>query len=105
MFEKEMIYRVLTPLVVVEKGAEKHCFYTNAEFEKWMHGRTDLAKWDIAYKKGLAALQDAEYQDIIQHPKMFALTPGHNLREVLDCWFAGDAKPRKDKILNEVDDG
>lgn len=105
LFEREMVYRVLTPIVVVEKGTEKICFYTNADFDVWEKGRADLSKWDISYKKGLAALSAEEYQDIIQHPKMFALTPGHNMREVLDCWFAGDAKPRKSKILNEVDDG
>lgn len=105
LFEKGQVFRVLTPLVVVERGTEKSCFYTNTEFEAWAKGRTDLARWDIAYKKGLAALGDSEYRDIIQHPKMFALAPGHEMREVLDCWFGSDVKPRKAKILGEVDDG
>lgn len=105
MFDKEMVYRVLTPLVVVEKGSEKHSFYTNTEFQTWLGSRKDLPKWDIAYKKGLAALDNDSYRDIIQKPKMFALLPGGNMRETLDCWFGSDPKPRKSKILGEVDDG
>lgn len=107
LFEKERVFRVLTPLMVAERGTEKLCFYTPAEFESWSAGRKDLSKWDIAYKKGLAALDDGAYKDIIQSPKMFAITPGHNMRETLDCWFAGDVKPRKQKILgsSEPTDG
>jgi len=104
LFEKERVFRVMTPLVVAQRGTEKLCFYTADEFETWSSGRKDLAKWDIAYKKGLAALQSEEYEDIIQSPKMFALIPGHDMRETLDCWFAGDAAPRKAKILGENTD-
>lgn len=99
LFEKERVFRVLTPLVVVERGSERHCFYTNAEFEAWATSHKDTSKWDIGYKKGLAALSAEDYADIIQKPKMFALTPGSNMRDTLDCWFGGDVKPRKDKIL------
>lgn len=101
LFQEERILRVMTPLVVAKKGSETLPFYTNAEFEKWHseQGIRELKKWDIAYKKGLAALEDAEYKEIIQNPKMFAIVPGDNFRSVLDCWFAGDVKPRKEKIL------
>ena len=105
LFEKERVFRVMTPLVVAQRGTEKLCFYTATEFEEWSSGRKDLAKWDVAYKKGLAALEDDDYKDIIKQPRMFALVPGENMRETLDCWFAGDVKPRKEKILGEVSDG
>lgn len=59
----------------------------------------DLKKWDIAYKKGLAALEDAEYKEIIQNPKMFSVSSGKDLKSTLDTWFAGDSTPRKVKIL------
>ena len=104
LFEQERILRVMTPLVVARLGSTRECFYTNADFEAWSSTKKDLNKWDVSYKKGLAALEDLEYKDIIQSPRMFAITPGSDLRMVLDCWFSGDVKPRKEKIL-EVDVG
>lgn len=105
LFEKERVFRVMTPLVVAQRGTEKLCFYTPTEFETWSEGRKDLAKWDIAYKKGLAALESEEYEDIIKQPRMFALVPGENMRETLDCWFAAEVGGRKRKILGTPEEG
>ncbi len=99
MFEQGRICRVMTPLVVAKKGSETLSFYSNADFEDWMGKAKDLKKWDIAYKKGLAALEDAEYKEIIQNPKMFSVSSGKDLKSTLDTWFAGDSTPRKVKIL------
>jgi len=105
LFQEGRILRVMTPLVVAKKGEESLPFYTNEEFRAWEEKLSprELKRWDIAYKKGLAALEDAEYKEIIQNPKMFAISPGEDLRGVLDCWFSGDAKPRKAKILEVLD--
>jgi DNA topoisomerase-2 len=100
LFQEGRVLRVMTPLVVAKKGGETLPFYTNADFEAWLEKIKDLKKWDLAYKKGLAALEDEEYKEIIQRPRMFAISPGEDLRGVLDCWFSGDAKPRKAKILS-----
>lgn len=105
LFEKERVFRVMTPLVVAQRGTEKLCFYTAAEFDAWSSGRKDLSKWDIAYKKGLAALESEEYEDIIKQPRMFALVPGENMRETLDCWFGAEVSGRKRKILGAPEEG
>ena len=99
MFEQGRICRVMTPLVVAKKGSETLSFYSNSDFEEWMGKVKDIKKWDIAYKKGLAALEDAEYREIIQSPKMFSISGGKELKPTLDTWFAGDSAPRKVKIL------
>ena len=107
LLEQERVWRVQTPLVVAKKGNQTKWFYTQEEFEAWVTGLTQAAarKWDIAYKKGLAALEDDEYREIIQNPRMFAITPGPNLRSVLDCWFGKDPAARKAKLLPpEVDE-
>jgi DNA topoisomerase II len=103
LFEQERVLRVMTPLVVAKRGEKTLSFYESSEFEAWQseQGEKDLKKWDIAYKKGLAALESEEYREIIQSPRMFALTPGENFLEVLDTWFANNPKLRKDKILLE----
>ena len=99
MFDQGRICRVMTPLVVAKKGSETLSFYTNADFEAWMSKARDLKKWDIAYKKGLAALEDAEYKEIIHNPNLFSVSGGKDLKPTLDAWFAGDASIRKQKIL------
>ena len=99
LFDQRRICRVLTPIVVVSKGEEKYSFYSNEDFETWMKKTKDIKKWDIGYKKGLAALDDTDYKEIIQNPKMFAVSGGNELKPTLDTWFAGDSTPRKIKIL------
>jgi hypothetical protein len=75
-------------------------FYTNEEFEKWSNSKSSKG-WDVSYKKGLAALEDPEYKDIIRDPKMFALVPGDDLEQSLEDWFGSNADVRKKKMLGE----
>ncbi len=99
LFEQGRICRVETPLVVAKKKDEKIPFYSAADFEVWQSKQKDLTKWDIAYKKGLAALEDEEYKEIIQNPRMFSISGGNELKSTLDAWFASDPAIRKQKIL------
>ncbi len=99
MFEQERICRVMTPLVVVKKKDEKKWFYTANEFEEWQAKQKDLTKWDIAYKKGLAALEDDEYREIIQNPNLFSIQFDKDFKHTLDAWFGSDPAPRKERIM------
>ena len=98
LLEKRMLYRVMTPLVVAEKKNERKMFYTNEEFDSWSKSSSTKG-WDVSYKKGLAALEDPEYRDIIRNPKMFALVPGEDLEQALEDWFGKDADIRKKKMM------
>jgi DNA topoisomerase-2 len=94
------ICRVQTPLVVAKKGNDTQWFYTPQEFEAWVATCKNIEKWDVSYKKGLAALEDAEYKEIIQNPKMFSISPGSDLKFSLDSWFSpAGIDVRKSKIL------
>jgi len=99
MFEQNRICRVMTPLVVVKKKDEKMWFYTASEFEEWQAKQKDLSKWDIAYKKGLAALEDDEYREIIQNPNLFSIQFDKDFKNTLDAWFGSDPTPRKERIM------
>ena len=99
MFEQGRICRVMTPLVVAKKGNEKMWFYTAAEFEQWTEKQKSLSSWSIEYKKGLAALEDEEYKEIIKNPKIVIIEKGNKFHDTLETWFAGDSTPRKHKIL------
>lgn len=100
LFEKGMVYKVMTPLVVAKKGTKTVEFYTQAEFDEWLDKKsTNPKSWNVEYKKGLAALEDAEYEEIIKNPKVVKLINDKDFKESLDAWFGKDSQPRKDRLL------
>lgn len=101
MFERKMIYKVETPIVVAipkQKGKKKVLFYSQSEWSEW-ESQNDLKQWEIKYKKGLAALVDDEYQDIINNPRMTLITKDDLSRESLDVWFGKNSDSRKVELL------
>lgn len=100
LFDQGRIYKVMTPLVVAKKGKDSLSFYTNDEFDKWQT-RNKVAGWNVEYKKGLAALENAEYEEIIKNPKLVQIKNDKDYKESLNAWFGADSAPRKDRILNK----
>ena len=49
--------------------------------------------------KGLAALEDAEYKEIIQRPNSYVFAKDAYFGHTIGSWFAGDSSPRKDLIM------
>ena len=102
LLQQNRLFRVMTPLVVAKSKKEQKLFYSNEDFDDWHKTLKSHKDWDISYKKGLAALEDEEYRDIIRTPKMFSITPGSDLKQTLDHWFGADPTMRKKKILGEA---
>jgi len=100
LFDQGRIYKVMTPLVVAKKGKDSLSFYTNDEFDKWQT-KNKVAGWNVEYKKGLAALENAEYEEIIKNPKLVQIKNDKDYKESLNAWFGADSAPRKDRILNK----
>ena len=101
MFDRRMIYKVETPIVVAipkSKTKKKILFYSQNEYNKWEE-KADLKQWEIKYKKGLAALVDDEYQDIINSPKMTLITKDDMSADSLDIWFGKSSDLRKTELL------
>jgi len=98
LFEMGIIYKVMTPLVVVKKGKQSINFYNSGDFDKWLNS-ADRIGWDIEYKKGLAALSDFEYEEIIKNPKTVQIKFDKNSKDSLEAWFGKDSQPRKDRLL------
>jgi DNA gyrase/topoisomerase IV subunit B len=96
-----MVYKVETPIVVTinKKSKKKLLFYTQTEYNEWSL-KEDLKLWEIKYKKGLAALVDDEYQEIINNPKLTKITKDELSDEYLDIWFGKNSELRKNQILN-----
>jgi DNA topoisomerase-2 len=101
MFDRRMIYKVETPIVVAiprTKTKKKVLFYSQEEYNQW-ESKTDLKQWEIKYKKGLAALVDDEYQDIINSPKLTLITKDDVSSNSLDIWFGKNSDLRKTELL------
>ena len=101
LFEEGRVCKVETPLMVAKKGKETLSFYSDEEYKEWETKQRSLKNWDIEYKKGLAALEDEEYKEIIKNPQVFILTKDNEFDSTLDIWFSKDSTPRKKKILGE----
>lgn len=90
----------MTPLVVAKRGSTIKSFYTNQEFDKWINqSSTNPSTWNIEYKKGLAALEDEDYEEIIKNPNVVQLKIDKNSKDSLEAWFGADSQPRKEKLL------
>ena len=101
IFDRGMIYKVETPIVVAvpkAKKVKKILFYTQTEYNEWAD-KNDLKNFEIKYKKGLAALVDDEYQDIINSPRMTKISKDEISTEYLDIWFGKNADLRKTELL------
>jgi DNA gyrase/topoisomerase IV subunit B len=101
MYDRKMIYKVDTPLVVSvskTKKKSKLFFYTQNEYDTWAE-TANLKDWEINYKKGLAALVDDEYDDIINKPRLVLITKDDLSAESLNIWFGKNADLRKNELL------
>jgi DNA topoisomerase-2 len=101
MFDRKMIWKVETPIVVAipkQKGKKKILFYSQTEWSDWQ-SNNDLKSYDIKYKKGLAALVDDEYADIINNPRMTLISKDDASKSSLETWFGKNSDLRKIELL------
>ena len=101
MYERKMIYKVETPLVVAipkTKSKNKLYFYTQDEYNTWEE-TANIKDFEIDYKKGLAALVDDEYNDIINKPRLVLITMDDLSKESLNIWFGKNSELRKNELL------
>jgi len=98
LFGRGCIFKVMTPLVVAKKGKEVIPFYSNEEYSVW-EKRTGAKGWDTEYKKGLAALEDFEYREIIHNPVLIKIQNDKLYKDSLNDWFGTDSAMRKEKLL------
>lgn len=99
LFKEGRIFKVLTPLLVAKNKKESYNFYSNEEFDEWCT-KNNPQKWNIEYKKGLAALEDSDYKDIIDNPVLLKLEEDQESAKSLDVWFGNNSDLRKDKLIN-----
>lgn len=92
------IFKVMTPLVVAKKAKETLLFYTDDDYVAW-EKKTHAKGWEVEYKKGLAALEDIEYKEILHKPMLVRLQNDKDYMSSLVGWFGPDPSIRKQKLL------
>jgi len=100
LFDNLMVYRVETPIVVSQniKNKKKINFYNQEEYDKWL-STANTKEWIIKYKKGLAALSNDEYEDIILKPRLISILNDDESKKSLNTWFGKDTDLRKEQLL------
>jgi len=99
LFEYKMVYKVETPIIVCQhKSKKKIPFYTIQEYEDW-NKKINIKEWEVKYKKGLAALVDDEYKEIIHNPRLTMIKKDDMSSESLNIWFGKESDLRKIELL------
>lgn len=99
MIKEHRVLRVDTPIIIAKQGKNAETFYYMSDFEEWCK-TNDESKWNIEYYKGLGALEDDDYKEIVQNPKMYYFGFDEKSNESLDIWFGNDSEKRKLKLLS-----
>ena len=100
LFDHPIVWKTETPIVVSKnnKTKKKLSFYTQEEYNDWSKS-INHKEWEIEYKKGLAALVDDEYSEIINNPRLVQITSNEASKEYLNIWFGKDSELRKIELL------
>lgn len=97
LFKEHRVARVETPIMIARQGKKEIKFYYSKEYDEWCK-LNDVSKWNIEFYKGLGALEDKDYKDMIQNPNMFYYELDDIAHDELDIWFGKDSDKRKEKL-------
>ena len=97
MIKEHRVARIDTPILIARQGKKEIKFYYKNDFDEWCCNN-DVKKWDIEYYKGLSALEDHDYKDLIQNPNIYYYELDDNALDEMDIWFGKDADKRKEKL-------
>lgn len=97
LIREHRVARIDTPILIARSGKKELKFYYKSEFDEWCE-KNDPTKWDIEYYKGLSALEDKDYKDLIQNPNIYYYELDELALDELEIWFGKDANKRKEKL-------
>ena len=97
LFEKNIICRSISPIIISRKGKDCQKFYTIDEFK---NAEKKLKGYSHKYAKGLGGLNNQESKDMYQDPKFMYFKKDEAADSMFRKWFAkGDSETRK-QMLN-----
>ena len=101
LFELGLIYKCLTPLMVVENNKTKHqnVIYTQEEYNDFLL-KNNIKDFYTHYKKGIGSLEDNQFKEIVRSPKLVKYELQENCVNLLYTWFGKDPVLRKNELLS-----
>lgn len=96
LFEKNIVCRNISPIVISRKGKDCQKFYTMEEFKE---AEKKLKGYTHKYVKGLGGLSDKESKEMYQDPKFLYFKKDEAADSMLRKWFnKSDSNVRKDML-------
>ena len=96
LFEKNIVCRNISPIVISRKGKDCKKFYTMEEFKE---AEKKLKGYSHKYVKGLGGLSDKESKEMYQDPKFLYFKKDEAADSMLRKWFnKQDSNVRKDML-------
>lgn len=95
LFDQHRIFRLLTPIAIAVKGDDIRRYYNYADFQHYAK-ELNRKKYTVSYNKGLASLNDHEYQELMNNPVLVEVTKDEFADESIAAWFGSDSSKRKE---------
>jgi len=96
LFEKNIVCRNISPIIISRKGKDCQKFYTMDEFKE---AEKKLKGYTHKYVKGLGGLSDKESKEMYQDPKFLYFKKDEAADSMLRKWFnKQDSNVRKDML-------
>ena len=96
LFEKKMIVRSISPLVIATKGKTTKNFYSMDEYAK---EKSRLKNYTFKFSKGLGGLNNSESKEMYQNPKFQVFTKDDLAESMLKKWFNKDDSNTRKELL------
>lgn len=96
LFEKKMIVRSISPLVVATKGKTTKNFYSMDEYAK---EKSKLKNYTFKFSKGLGGLNNSESKEMYQNPKFQVFAKDDLAESMLKKWFNKDDSNTRKELL------
>lgn len=96
LIKEGLIYRLLTPIVVVSKGKQEIEFLTEKEYLAWVD-QNDTRGWKFMYQKGLGGWSTKEFERFLHDEKYHQKFTADDVRDIQGLDLAFDKKRANDR--------
>ena len=99
LFEKGIVCRSITPIIIAKKGKEVKKYYSQEEFDK---DARKLKGYMIKYVKGLSGLDAFETKESMRNPIFMHFKIDDLTKSMFKKWFGKNSEDRKEMMSNLV---
>lgn len=101
LFEQNMIYRVVSPIITATKGKDHKVYYTREEYDK---DAKKLKGYVIKYLKGLGTQSAYDYEEMMSNPHLIKFSKDDMADIMIKKWFGkGIASERKSMLKEDIE--